>query len=84
MNYIICALAVYKLLQVIDSLLPREPMPWVKNIAGVILGYAAALIVDLDKWYVSGLVVATIAGSVQLVLRLTTLLGDSIERKTLR
>jgi len=84
MNYLICALAVYKLLQIIDSLLPREPMPWVKNIAGAILGYAAALIVGLDHWYIAGLVVATIAGSVQLILRLTTLLGDSIEKKTLR
>jgi hypothetical protein len=84
MEFIVCSLAVYKTLQVINSLLPKEPMPWVKILAGVLVGYGAAALAGLDKIPLSGLAVATVAGSVHALLRLITLTGDLAQRKSLR
>lgn len=84
MILLICGLAVYKVIQAIDALLPKEPMPWVKILAGVALGYGAAFVGDMDRVYLSGLAVATVAGTVHTVLRLATLAGDLAQRKSLR
>lgn len=84
MEYILAGLAVYKTLQVIDALLPKEAMPWVKIVAGVVLGYGASLLVDIDNYAVGGLVIATVAGAAHSLLRLVTLLGDMAHKKSYR
>jgi len=83
-NYIICALAVYKLLQVIDLLLPKEAMPWVKVLAGVVASYASSFIVDVENIWLGGLVIATLAGFCHTVLRCLTYLGDMAHNKSLK
>lgn len=82
MTYILAGLAVYKAVQMLDSISPREAMPWVKVGLGIVLGYAASFIVGLDHITISGLVVATIASGCHSVLRLATLLGDMALRRT--
>jgi len=84
MSLIIASLAVYKLMQALDALTPREAMPWVKVLAGTALGYGAAAIARLDDLLLSGLAVATLAGSVHAVLRLVTLVGDLARKRSLR
>lgn len=84
MNYLIGALAVYKMLQVLDSLTPKEAMPWVKIIFGVLLGYIVTMIMPVDHQAIAGLVIATLAGACHGVLRLVTLLGDMAKRKATR
>lgn len=83
---LLCSLAVYKAMQVILSLLPREPMPWVKVLAGVVLGLASAGLAGGDgsfgKFVLYGLSVATLAGAVHTVMRLVTYLGDLAARKS--
>ena len=82
MTYIICALAVYKIVQIADSITPKEAMPWVKVLVGIVFGYGVSFIINLpDKW-TSGLVVATIASACHGLLRLVTLHGDLAARKT--
>lgn len=84
MNYVLAGMAVYKLMQLLNSLTPREAMPWVKVLAGVILGYTTAFILNLpDKW-TAGLVVATIASACHGILRLMTLHGDLAGKKSLK
>lgn len=84
MNYLLSGLAVYKVMQLLNSLTPREAMPWVKVLVGIIAGYATAFIINLpDKW-TSGLVVATIASACHGILRLITLHGDLAGRKSLK
>lgn len=84
MEYILGALAVYKLLQVVDLLLPKEPMPWVKVLAGIVASYAVSFLVDLDNMILGGLVIATLAGACHTVLRCLTLMGDMAFRKSLK
>lgn len=84
MNYIICALAVYKAVQVIESLLPKEVMPWVKVIAGTVLSYIAIFIVPFDDRWLAGLAVATLAGAVHTLLRLLTLMGDMSFKRSIK
>ena len=84
MNYIISALAVYKVMQFLNIMTPKEAMPWVKVLAGILLGYSVSFVTNLpDKW-VSGLVVATLASACHGVLRIITLHGDLAARKTLK
>jgi hypothetical protein len=84
MTYLIAGLAVYKLMQVLDLLTPREAMPWVKVLIGVAFGYGSLFILNIqDKW-ISGLAVATIAGACHGVLRLITLMGDTAQRKSIK
>lgn len=80
----LAALAVYKVLQVILALLPREVQPWVKVVGGVILSVPAAFLAGLDNVAVSALAVATLAGAVHSVLRLVTYVGDFAFRKSLK
>lgn len=84
MNYIIAALAVYKIVQLLDALSPKEAMPWVKVLIGMVFGYMSVFIMNLpDKW-TSGLAVATLAGTCHGVLRFITLIGDSAGRRSPR
>jgi hypothetical protein len=82
MTYILAGLAVYKLMQFLNTMTPKEAMPWVKVLAGVVLGYGMSFIANVpDKW-IGGLVVATLAGACHGVLRLITIHGDLATRKT--
>jgi hypothetical protein len=84
MDYIIAALAVYKLVQLLDALAPKEAMPWVKVLVGIVFGYIVTFVINLpDKW-TSGLVVATLAGTCHGILRFITLIGDSAGKRTPR
>ena len=84
MLLLLCSLAVYKTIQTIDALLPKEPMPWVKLLASIAIGYGAAAICQLDDLIISGLAVTAVAGGVHTLLRLLTLAGDLAQRKSLR
>lgn len=82
MSYLLAGFAVYKLMQLLNTLTPKEAMPWVKVLAGIVFGYGVSFIINLpDKW-TSGLVVATIASACHGLLRLVTLHGDLAARKT--
>lgn len=84
MGLILASLAVYKVLQVFDALTPREAMPWVKVVLGVVLGYPAALLAGVSNVALGGLAVATLAGTIHAVLRLVMLTGDMARKKSLR
>lgn len=84
MNYLIAALAVYKTIQLIDSLTPKEAMPWVKIVASILIGYAAQYPAQVDNYFIGGLVIAALAGTIHAVLRLLTLWGDVAQKKTMR
>ncbi len=82
MNYLFAGLAVYKLVQLFNSLTPREAMPWVKVLLGILLGYALSFPFGLPDRWTSGLVVATIASASHTVLRCFTLFGDMAFKKS--
>jgi hypothetical protein len=84
MNYIIAGLAVYKLIQVLDLLTPREAMPWVKVVLAVAISYGISFVVQIDELWTSGLVVATLAGATHTLLRLLTLTGDMAQRRSMK
>lgn len=84
MNYVLAGLAVYKLIQLLNSLTPREAMPWVKLLAGIVLGYVSAFILNLPNKWTAGLVVATLASACHGILRLITLHGDLAGKKSLK
>jgi hypothetical protein len=84
MNYVIGGLAVYKLIQVLDLLTPREAMPWVKVVLAVALSYGISFVVQIDELWTSGLVVATLAGATHTLLRLLTLTGDMAQRRSMK
>lgn len=82
MNYLLAGLAVYKLMQLMNTLTPKEAMPWVKVLFGILLGYGVAFVTNLPDVWTSGLAVATIASACHGLLRLLTLHGDLAARKT--
>jgi hypothetical protein len=84
MTYVIAGLAVYKLIQVLDLLAPRDAMPWVKVVLAVALSYGISFVVQIDELWTSGLVVATLAGATHTLLRLLTLTGDMAQRKSIK
>lgn len=84
MELFIAALAVYKVIQVLDSLSPREAMPWVKILVGVALSYPAGLLIGVENLALSGLAIATLSGTVHSVLRWFTLSGDASYRRSMR
>jgi hypothetical protein len=84
MNYIIGALAVYKIVQLLDALSPKEAMPWVKVLVGIVFGYIVSFVTHMDDRWTSGLAVATLAGTCHGVLRFITLIGDSAGRRSPR
>ena len=81
MDYIIGALAVYKIVQLLDALAPKEAMPWVKVLVGIVFGYIVSFVMNMPDRWTSGLAVATLAGTCHGVLRFITLIGDSAGRK---
>lgn len=84
MDMVIAALAVYKVVQVLDSLSPREAMPWVKILAGVALSYPAGVLMGVENLAMSGLAIATLSGTIHSVLRFLTLSGDASQRRSMR
>lgn len=84
MELLIASLAVYKIVQIINLLLPKEPMPWVKVVASTIISYAVVLVFQMNDIWISGLAVATVAGGIHSALRLATFSGDMAHRKSLR
>lgn len=84
MELLLCSLAVYKFVQLAEALSPREPMPWVKLVFSVAVSYGIASLAQLEDLWSTGLVVATIAGTVHAVLRLLTLVGDMAYRKSIK
>ena len=84
MDYIIGALAVYKAVHLLELALPRPVETWVKVAASVVLSYGAAVLLWADYLPISGLVIATLASGVHAVLRLLTLAGELVMRRTIR
>lgn len=84
MELLIAAAAVYKAVQVLDALAPKEAMPWVKIVVAVLLSYGATLVLSLQEPALMGLTVATLAGTIHTILRLLTLVGDYARRKSIR
>lgn len=84
MNYVLGALAVYKIVHVIDLLTPKEAMPWVKVVFSLLLSFVMAFALRLENVFVAGCAVATLSGTVHAVLRLIVLLGDMTQRRTTR
>lgn len=84
MELLLAALAVYKVVQILDLFLTKEPMPWVKVVATLVMSYASVLILWTDTIWLDGLVVATIAGIVHSLIRMITLMGDMARTKSLR
>jgi hypothetical protein len=84
MDYIIGALAVYKTVHLLEMALPRPVETWVKIAASVLLSYGAAVILWVDHLPLAGLGIATLASVVHAVLRLLTLVGDLVMRRTIR
>lgn len=84
MELILAALAVYKIVQLIDLFLPKEPMPWVKVVATLVVSYGMVFALWTDTIWLHGLVVATIAGTVHSVIRMITLMGDMARTRSLK
>lgn len=84
MDYILGALAVYKIVHVLDTLTPKEAMPWVKVIFSLLVSFIIAFVLGMANVFIAGCAIATIAGTVHGLLRLIVLLGDMAQRKTLR
>lgn len=84
MELLFAALAVYKFVQIIDMLLPKEPMPWVKVVATLIVSYVIVAVLWTEKIWMDGLVVATLAGIVHSVVRMITLMGDMARTRSLK
>lgn len=84
MSYLLAGLAVYKVVQLVDQLTPREAMPWVKVVFGVVVGYAVSFTTGVPNSWISGLILATIASACHGTLRLITLLGDMAARRSNR
>lgn len=84
MELLLVALAVYKIVQILDLFLPKEPMPWVKVVATVVVSYGLVFTVWTDNIWLDGLVVATIAGIVHSLIRMITLMGDMARTRSLK
>lgn len=84
MDYILGALAVYKIVHVLDLLTPKEAMPWVKVVFSLLVSFVMAFVLQLDNVFVAGCAIATLSGTVHTVLRLFVLVGDMAQRKTMR
>lgn len=80
----IAALAVYKVIHVITSLLSKKLAPWVLVLAGVVFGFGAALMYRPSSFVLSALAIATLAGIVHSVIRLLIYVGDMALRKSLK
>lgn len=81
---IIAALAVYKIVHVITSLLPRDVMPWVKVIGSTIISFVVAALLKMDDYVVSSLAIATLSGVVHAIIRMMMYTGDLVARRATR
>jgi len=79
---IICGMAVYKVVQLVESMLPREVMPWVKLLFTVLLSVGVTFVTGMDNEVVNGFAVATVAGATHSLLRMITLCGDLLLRRS--
>jgi hypothetical protein len=84
MELLFAALAVYKLVQIVDMFLPKEPMPWVKVVATLIISYALVAVLWTEKIWMDGLVVAALAGIIHSVVRMVTFMGDMARARSLK
>lgn len=84
MELILGALAVYKIIQITDLFLPKEPMPWVKVVATLIASYGMVFALWTEKIWLHGLVVATLAGIIHSTIRMITLMGDMARTRSLK
>lgn len=84
MELLLVALAVYKIVQILDLFLPKEPMPWVKVVATVVVSYGLVFAVWTDNIWLDGLAIATIAGIVHSLIRMITLMGDMARTRSLK
>lgn len=84
MELVVCSLAVYKIVQTAEALSPREPMPWVKVLFSIAVSYVVGAVAQISDLWVSGLCIATLAGTVHAILRLLTLTGDMAYRKSIK
>lgn len=80
---IVCGLAVYKVVQLLEALLPREVMPWVKILFTVLTSLlTVTFVTDMENEVLNGFAVATVAGATHTLLRMLTLGGDYFYRKS--
>jgi len=84
MILLLAALGVYKLIQITDLLLTKDPMPWVKVVATMLLSYGAVALLQTDKIWLDGLVVATLAGIVHSLIRFLMYMGDMARTRSLK
>jgi len=84
MDYLLGALAVYKVTHVLDMLTPKEAMPWVKVVFSLLISFIVAFVLGVPNIPIAGCAIATLAGTVHALLRLIMLIGDMTQRKTLR
>lgn len=70
----------YKVVQILDALTPKEAMPWVKVMVSTVISFGAAALMGTGNLVIYGFAVATVAGTVHTVLRLLTLMGDRNRR----
>lgn len=81
MLLLVSGLAVYKLIQFANSLLPKDPMPWVKLLASCLLGIGVSFVTHDDYEVVYGLAIATLAGVTHTLLRFLTIAGDLMRKR---
>ena len=84
MDYILGALAVYKITHVLDTLTPKEAIPWVKVVFSLLVSFIFSFMLGLPDIFIAGCAIATLAGTVHAFLRLMVLVGDMAQRKVLR
>jgi hypothetical protein len=84
MNYFLAALAVYKLIQVIDIFTPKEFAPWVKVLMGIVTSYVLAYVLQVDNPWMAGMAIATLSSFCHGLARLVTLAGDTLLRRVVR
>lgn len=84
MELLFAALAVYKIIQIFDLVIPKEPMPWVKVVATLVVSYVVVVVLWTDVIWIHGLVVASIAGIIHSLVRMIILMGDMAKTRSLR
>ena len=83
-NLLMSGLAVYKLVQITESLLPRHVLPYVKLLFALVLSFGVTFVTPCNNHLLYSLAIATLSGAVHSVLRLITLVGDHASRPTVR
>lgn len=84
MELLFAALAVYKTIQILDLFIPKDPMPWVKVVATLVVSYVVVVVLRTEIIWIHGLVVAAIAGIVHSLVRMIIFMGDMAKTRSLR